>query len=260
MRGDDELIEKLTLLAAQFKIKLKKVLDNMESQNISHLEMASTMAEINFFKELQVDGLNLDIKQFLHSYNSQITDLMDIADKQGLSKAISINANAFDIIKNMDAETLLGKAFDFSNLLKKGLVDGLIGGKPIPKILKDLEPINLTNTQLNTVVHTAYDDFGRTVTALAYQDEPNQKFLYGEGRELGDPTSRATCQAALLAQLESYPDGVTRAQVDEGIYPEIDFIRGGGYNCSHRFYPATPSLIKRQTEKSKKGLDSERGN
>ena len=254
-RHDDHFIEKIAILNLLFKKKLKSALDNMQAEGLTPKEMILSISEIDMFKELQDIGLTADLKEFVSSYNTSIKEVL--TDNASLHSVLSQNAETLDIIKNLDVETLLGKAFDFSNLVKKALVDGLVGGKSIPAIMKDLEAVNLSNTQLNTVIHTAYDNFGRTVTALAYQDNPEQKFLYGEGRVLGDPTSRATCQAALLSQLENYPDGVTRAQVDEGVYPEIDFIEGGGYNCSHRFYPATEYLVKRQKAQSEKGLENE---
>jgi len=256
---DKILLRDLDSLAAEFKTKLANVLNNLSTQ-MDGQELAKLIAQLNFFKELQSEGLDLHLAKFFTSYHEQIQTLLDIAKDEKVSSALAVNANVLDLIKEVDAKTLLGKAADFSNLLQRQLLQGLVNGKSNADIIKSLEGVNLTTAQMNTVVSTAYNDFGRAVTAQAYQDSPDQKFLYGNGREIDNPTIRDTCKHALILQAEQYPEGVTMQEILEGVYPEIDLIQGGGPNCSHSFFPASQFAIeleKRRMKKAEENLKKE---
>jgi len=255
---DQILIQQLQALADEFKKKSASVLDNLVNQSIDRVKLAQLIAQLDFFKELQDQGLNLHLAEFFNSYNDQIKLLMDMAGAEGVRSALAINGNILEILKHVDAEMLLGHASNFANNLKRQIVQGLVTGKTNPEIVKNMDEVNLTNTQLNTVVSTAYNDYGRAVVSATYQDKPEQKFLYGEGREIDNPHISEICRNALILQAEKYSEGVTRKEIDNGLYQGIDFIHGRGYNCSHSFFPATEfaiTLEKRRMAKAEKDAD-----
>jgi hypothetical protein len=80
---------------------------------------------------------------------------------------------------------------------------------------------------------------------------PETKFIYGFGREVGERNIRDVCEEALINQAVNYPDGVTMKQIEDGIFEGIDFIAGGGFNCSHEFKPVTKET-KKQIDITKK--------
>ena len=151
-----------------------------------------------------------------------------LINESGLNKLLSEHANEFDtlfsesygklptlknttltrvvenaeLIKNTNERTVLGYFKYQTERLRTHLVSGLVGGETFQNTIKSFgqgivgqkNPVAnwhfFSEANVGTVIHTSYSDFGRTITADAFADEPEQKFEYVGGVI---PTSSDQC-------------------------------------------------------------------
>lgn len=233
---DEQLIKALEKISNIFKGRILTAIQSGASRE----ELARLIAQSDFFEQLE-PGLIPELEKFFNEYDTQINELYNFASRQKINSALSINRDVLEALKIVNLRDLLGKARDYANILQVEMINGIIAGRTQNEIKQNLTGINLTDNQMNTAISTGYRNYGRALTDVAFP-EPEQKFIYGFGREIGERNIRETCEQALILQKQSYPEGVTKAQIENGVYEGIDFIKGGGWNCSHRFLPATKEV------------------
>jgi hypothetical protein len=213
------------------------------SGNVDRVELARLVAELDLFRELQAEGFTDALDIFLDDYDEQLRDLIELAEVQKIRDVFTTNRNLFEFFKQKDAEKLLGSAKFYADDFQKQMVLGIAEGKPFNEVTKGLSNLPLTTAQVNAAVTTGYNDYGRSLTALTYQDEPEQKFLY-VGTII--PTSSKQCTWLLINQ---NMEGYTKEEIDNGISTPFGIINWQGrvpnFNCDDRFLPATKEITKR---------------
>jgi hypothetical protein len=138
----------------------------------------------------------------------------------------------------MDKEYLLGSAKAKASLLQSEMMKAAIRGDTINQTIKALQDIPLTDSQLGTVLNTAYSDISRTATVEIYKDKPDQRFKYVEGMSIMSPTKSEICKWLILNQ---NPEGYTMAEIQLGIETPFGIVyetgREPNFNCTDRWVP-----------------------
>jgi hypothetical protein len=239
MNPKEIFLNNLEEIKQRFLTRVKQIL----SGEPDRIELARLVAELDFFRELQAEGLTDALDKFLDDYDEQLQDLIELAEINKVRDTFTTNKNLFEFFKEKDAKKLLGAAEFYADDFQKKMVMGLSEGKPFLKVTEELSNLPLTTAQINSAVTTGYNDYGRTLTALTYADEPEQKFLY-----VGTitPTSSKQCAWLLVNQNMA---GYTKEEIDKGIKTPFGMINWNGripnFNCDDRFLPATESITKR---------------
>jgi hypothetical protein len=248
----EEFINILKQIEVDFIAKLEKVLAN--PKGLTREQLARAVADIDFIEELKKLGFESELTRFINGYTDGISDILKIAEREKVVNLIRTKGQVFQDIKLLDFEKILGRAKVFSEDVKSSMLKGIISGESRTQIIKNIGEVNLTANQMNTAIATSYDQYARAFTKTVYEDEPEQRFIYGFGRQIGERNIRDTCEQALIKQATEYPDGVTMEEIESGIYEGITFVEGGGYNCSHSFAPVTNVTIK-EVQKSKDNIN-----
>ena len=235
------IIDQLTKSSEEFKRKLISILS--KSKSIDRVELAKLISEIDFWKGLDLETqVKLDLNDLFTQYDKQIVELLKFAEVQNVRNVFSVNRNLLEAMKYFRGEELLGRAKTFSDQLKNTMISSIINGKSFEKIKDELKNVPLTSPQLNTVISTGYNDYGRSIINLTYKDIPDQRFLY-YGTII--PTSSKQCTFLLMNQ---NMQGYLRTEIENGIttpYGVIDWNgRTPNFNCDDRWYPVTDLLKK----------------
>lgn len=193
---DEQIIKDLTKISDEFKRKLLAIIK--QGNKLDRIELAKLVAEIDFWKDLDLETqTRLKLTELFDKYDDQINNLMKLADVQKVRDAVSVNKDILETLKYFRGEELLGRAKVFSDQLKNTLLSSIINGKTFNQVKEDLANIPLTSPQLNTVISTGYNDYGRNLLALTYEKYPEQRFLY-YGTII--PTSSKQCTWLLMNQ------------------------------------------------------------
>ena len=239
MNPKEIFLKNLEEIKQRFLLRMTGLL----SGSVDRAELARLVAELDLFRELQAEGFTDALDTFLDDYDEQLQDLIELAEIQKVRDTFSTNRNLFEFFKTKDAEKLLGSAKFYADDFQKQMVLGISEGKPFNEVTKQLENLPLTTAQVNSAVTTGYNDYGRSLTALTYADEPEQKFLY-VGTII--PTSSKQCTWLLINQ---NMDGYTKEEIDKVIQTPFGGIDWNGrlsrFNCDDRWLPATNEIRKR---------------
>lgn len=238
---DGKIIKDLTKTADDFKRKVLAVIQ--QGKQLERIELARLVAQIDFWKELDLETqTKLNIADLFEQYDSQITDILKFADAQKVRDMLGVNRDVLEAIKYFRGEELLGRAKTYSDYLKNTMLSSIISGETFPEIRKKLENIPLTTPQLNTVISTGFNDYGRTITKLTYEDDAKERFLY-YGSII--PTSSKQCTWLLMNQ---NMNGYLMGEIEKGIETPYGVINWNGrvpnFNCDDRWFPVTEILIK----------------
>lgn len=238
---DEQIIKDLTKISDEFKRKLLAIIK--QGNKLDRIELAKLVAEIDFWKDLDLETqTRLKLTELFDKYDDQINNLMKLADVQKVRDAVSVNKDILETLKYFRGEELLGRAKVFSDQLKNTLLSSIITGKTFNQVKEDLANIPLTSPQLNTVISTGYNDYGRNLLALTYEKYPEQRFLY-YGTII--PTSSKQCTWLLMNQIMT---GYTRQEIEIGIDTPYGVINWNGripnFNCDDMWLPVTETLIK----------------
>ena len=192
-------------------------------------------------------GLNKILQQHDNEFDIRFKESFNRI-KSGLSQETltRVVENA-ELIKASNNMTVLGYFQYQTERLRTHLASGLIGGKSFKDtviefgggIVGQPNPIatwhHFTDANVGTVIHTSYIDYGRTITADAFIDSPEQKFEYVGGLI---PTSSEQCTFLMNNQKEG---GYTMAEIRGGIQTPDGTINWSGrvpnWNCIHEFLP-----------------------
>ena len=108
------------------------------------------------------------------------------------------------------------------------LAQGIYAGLTPSQILANIESAALSNSQLQTLVTTALNNYSRSVTLGMMNEAPkNTKYIY-----IGpvDSKTRDIC----LQQMAASGDGLTQAQIIKRFGSDV-LQYAGGYNCRHKW-------------------------
>lgn len=214
-------------------------IETILGENYNSKELARLLASGEFDAIVNELGITDIFAEYVESLDELAVN-MSYADTQNAALDL-------EIMKRSEFDMLLGKAQSNIQYFKNKLLYSLYQENGSKDILDQLRNIPLTDTQLKTVVSTGYTEFSRTATAMAFEDDSEQRFKYVGGLNL--KTGSEECNWLLQNQKK---DGYTRAEIDKGI--ETPFVYKSGslmgqkkkiywngrvpnYNCDDRWLP-----------------------
>tara|TARA_R110000787_G_scaffold190487_2_gene301936 strand:+ start:1337 stop:2032 length:696 start_codon:yes stop_codon:yes gene_type:complete len=194
---------------------------------LSNDELAVLAREIDFFQELNRLGYSDALTDLMNEYDGVATKVFNQARSRGLQVQVATAQN-LELIKELDATTLLGRARDFSSRYKAELLRGVIAGESGRQIVDRLTATlgtELTSANLNMIVNDSFSKFSNSATFQAFADEPTTKYRYVG---VNDDRTRDECQATLSDSRNL--EGFTMDEIDS---LQVGFDDRGGFNCRH---------------------------
>lgn len=188
---------------------------------LTDTELITVMRELNFFQELLDRGYADSVNGLMDAYDGQLESIAAEARKRGIRTIKGATVEQLEFLQQLDTQTLLGRASQFSDELTKGLFQGIVAGESTSDIVRRLaESINLQTHQLNVAVHDGIRQFDNTARMKVFEDEDVLWVYVGPN----DDRTRDICQQALGA------GEVTEANRNN---LAAGGSSRGGFNCRH---------------------------
>jgi hypothetical protein len=194
---------------------------------LSDDELAILARELDFFQELNRLGYSDALNDLMNEYDNTASKVFEQARSRGLQVQVATAQN-LELIKELDATTLLGRARDFSSRYKSELLRGVIAGESGRQIANRLTTTlgtELTSANLNLIVNDSFAKFSNSATFKAFADEPQTRYRY-----VGvlDNNTRDICRQVLEDSQNS--QGYTMEEIFD---LPVGFDDRGGFNCRH---------------------------
>ena len=194
---------------------------------LSDDELAVLARELDFFQELNRLGYSDALNDLMNEYDNTASKVFEQARSRGLQVQVATAQN-LELIKELDATTLLGRARDFSSRYKSELLRGVIAGESGRQIVDRLTTTlgtELTSANLNLIVNDSFAKFSNSATFKAFADEPQTRYRY-----VGvlDNNTRDICRQVLEDSQNS--QGYTMEEIFD---LPVGFDDRGGFNCRH---------------------------
>ena len=120
---------------------------------LTDTELVAIAKELDFFQELLDSGYTNAVNGLMEAYEDQIADIATEAARRGITTVQGATIEQLQLLQDLEAENLLGKATTYANDLKDGLFKGIVSGERPSQIVARLsETINLETHQLNVSV------------------------------------------------------------------------------------------------------------
>ena len=207
--------------------KLLEEIDEMLAAGKSKKEVVAFIDSLDFDELLSQYGADNAVLKYVYS-------LDEIVNSFGKALQNDLIDN-LDMIQKSQSDYILGKMSNQAQLWKSTMMTSLTSDMKTKDVLAQLETIGLTDSQAGAVLQTSYYNFSRATTAIAYENEPDQRFKYTGGVI---PTSSKQC--AWLFQNQK-KEGYTKAEIDAGIKTPFGVIdwqgRQPNFNCIHEWMP-----------------------
>jgi len=205
--------------------RLLKEIDELIASGQSKQDIVKFIDGVDFDALLVEMGSEKAVLKYIYSLDEIVSSFKDqLSDKL---------LDNLEIIQQSQSDYVLGKLSNQAQLWKGTMLTSLTSEMNDKDVLKQLESIGLTDSQAGTVLQTSYYNFSRATTAIAYSDNPEQRFRYSGGVI---PTSSKECEWLFKNQKK---EGYTKAEIDAGIETPFGIINWNGripnYNCIHSF-------------------------
>ena len=209
--------------------KLNDQLPTLASRlsRLSDDELAILARELDFFQELNRLGFSDALNDLMNEYDNTASKVFEQARSRGLQVQVATAQN-LELIKELDATTLLGRARDFSSRYKSELLRGVIAGESGRQIANRLTTTlgtELTSANLNLIVNDSFAKFSNSATFKAFADEPQTRYRYVG---ILDNNTRDICREVLEDSQNS--QGYTMEEIFD---LPVGFDDRGGFNCRH---------------------------
>ena len=194
---------------------------------LSDDELAILARELDFFQELNRLGFSNALNDLMNEYDNTASKVFEQARSRGLQVQVATAQN-LELIKELDATTLLGRARDFSSRYKSELLRGVIAGESGRQIANRLTTTlgtELTSANLNLIVNDSFAKFSNSATFKAFADEPQTRYRYVG---ILDNKTRDICREVLEDSQNS--QGYTMEEIFD---LPVGFDDRGGFNCRH---------------------------
>ena len=194
---------------------------------LSDDELAILARELDFFQELNRLGYSDALNDLMNEYDNTASKVFEQARSRGLQVQVATAQN-LELIKELDATTLLGRARDFSSRYKSELLRGVIAGESGRQIANRLTTTlgtELTSANLNLIVNDSFAKFSNSATFKAFADEPQTRYRYVG---ILDNNTRDICREVLEDSQNS--QGYTMEEIFD---LPVGFDDRGGFNCRH---------------------------
>ena len=201
---------------------LKMIAKRMDK--LSDTELVAIAKELDFFQELLDRGYTNAVNGLMDAYEGQVEEVAKEAARRGIKTVRGATVEQLQLLQDLEAENLLGKAATYANDLKDGLFKGIVSGERPSQIVARLaETINLKTHQLNVSVHDGIKQFDDLARHKVFEGEDVRWTYFGPL----DATTREECRSTLSGEPTK---GYTEAQVNASATP---FGSRGGFNCRH---------------------------
>lgn len=191
---------------------------------LTDTELVAIAKELDFFQELLDSGYTNAVNGLMEAYEDQIADIATEAARRGITTVQGATIEQLQLLQDLEAENLLGKATTYANDLKDGLFKGIVSGERPSQIVARLsETINLETHQLNVSVTDGIRQFDDVARHKVFEGEDVRWEYVGPADEL----TRDSCLNTLIEQPSN---GYTESQVNSSKTP---FGSRGGFNCRH---------------------------
>jgi len=225
--------------------KLLNDLDTIAKRmdSLTDTELVAIAKELDFFQELLDRGYTNAVNGLMESYEDQVVKIKALADKRGIATIQGATVAQLQLLQDLEAESLLGKATTFANDLKDGLFKGIVSGERPSNIVARLkDTVKLETHQLNVAVQDGIKQFDDVARHKVFEGEDVRWEYVGPA----DEVTRDICFNTLTNQPAK---GYTEAQVNASATP---FGTRGGFNCRHSW------MIFESTNKVKEPLKEAR--
>jgi len=223
MTPNETFIKELEKIEAQITKEISNIISQSKGTTLDRMTLVE---EYNIDKRMTELGFGTAALIYVESFDSMVIG-SPFVKKISLDFVSEVNL----IQKNM-IEYLINEQKKYHSLLTMQIENGLMSGLKSKDIIKSLGDIPLSSAQINTEVNTAYANQSRNITREAFKDDKEQRFEY-----VG-PVDGVTSDPCLYAMENQSPEGHTMAEINGGIFPEVNW--GGripSFNCRHEFYP-----------------------
>ena len=207
----------------------KKLLNDLKTiakrmDTLSDTELVAIAKELDFFQELLDRGYTNAVNGLMEAYEGKVDVIAKEAARRGIPTVKGATIGQLELLQDMEASTLLGKATVYANDLKDGLFKGIISGERPSSIVKRLsETINLETHQLNVAVNDGFKQFDDVARHKVFEGADVRWTYVGPA----DEVTRDECFNTIINEPA---DGYTEADVKASQTP---FGERGGFNCRH---------------------------
>jgi len=221
-----------------FMVQIKKIEDQLKNdlerlaykmKDMTDTELLATTRRLNFLQELVDKGYGQQVNNLMSEYDVLLTNAVKEANARGIVPIGTERVETLQLLKDLDTETLLGRASRWSNDVKKLLFEGIYSGASIKTIVDGMEGISLASHQMNVVANTGLRQFSDLSRYSVFKGE-NVKWTYVGPQ---DDRTRPEC-ASTHANEPS--EGYTESEVNNDT--GTPFGVRGGFNCRHSWMVA----------------------
>ena len=208
-----------------------KLLDDLKAiakgmDKLTDTELVAIAKELDFFKELLDRGYTNAVNGLMQAYEGKIEDIATEATRRGIASIQGSTIEQIQLLQDLEAESLLGKATKYAKDLKDGLFKGIVSGESPTQIVARLsDTIKLETHQLNVSVTDGIRQFNDVARHKVFEGEDVRWTYVGPL----DGTTRDICESTLSNETE---EGYTEAEVNASDTP---FGVRGGFNCRHEW-------------------------
>lgn len=207
----------------------KRLLDDLKliakrMDRLTDSELVAIAKELDFFQELLDRGYSNAVNGLMSAYEGQVEEVAKEAARRGIKTVRGATVEQLQLLQDLEAESLLGKATTYANDLKDGLFKGIVSGERPSQIVARLkDTVKLETHQLNVSVNDGIKQFDDLARHKVFEGEDVRWTYVGPL----DATTREECQSTLSGEPTK---GYTEAQVNASATP---FGSRGGFNCRH---------------------------
>ena len=219
----------VTTFMGQIQNIEKKLLNDLKQiakglDQLTDTELVAIARELDFFQELLDRGYTNAVNGLMEAYEGQVETIAKEAARRGISTVKGATVGQLQLLQDLEAENLLGKAATYANDLKDGLFKSIVSGERPSEIVNRLaETINLETHQLNVSVHDGIKQFDDLARHKVFEGEDVLWTYIGPL----DHVTRQECQSTISGEPAK---GYTEAEVNASLTP---FGVRGGFNCRH---------------------------
>ena len=158
-----------------------KLLDDLKAiakgmDKLTDTELVAIARELDFFQELLDRGYTNAVNGLMEAYEGKIEDIAKEAAKRGITTIQGATIEQIQLLQDLEAESLLGKATTYANDLKDGLFKGIVSGESPSQIVARLgDTIKLETHQLNVAVQDGIRQFDDVARHKVFE---NEDFMY----------------------------------------------------------------------------------
>ncbi len=187
-------------------------------------EILATTKKLNFLQELIDKGYGKELNNLMIEYDVLLAKSVLEANKRGIIPVGSERVEALQTLKDLDTETLLGRASAWSNEMKKSMFTSIYSGANIRSVVASIAETELATYQMNVAVNTGLRQFSDLSRYSVFRGQ-DVKWTYVGPQ---DDRTRDDCQST---HNNEPAIGYTEEQVNNDT--NTPFGVRGGFNCRH---------------------------